>query len=249
MMDKRERRARTLLRHIAKGARLVGEPHGAYVLVGGRRRRPVDPSAVQLARGKGWLGECDGALVLEQAGLALLVQDKTAREDRFAAQHRVLETKLVKDERGRESYVVVNAAESPLALLRLRNLIDDRAFEAGEKLRRDFTLAQVMPRLGVDYEAPVGRRKGKPETLISETALAAKQRFNRAMRALGPGLSDVMFDVCCMLEGLEESEQRRNWPRGSGRIVLRLALERLAAHYGRRACNTGRMRSWRKQEG
>ena len=51
------------------------------------------------------------------------------------------------------------------------------------------------------------------------------------MEALGPGLSDIVFRVCCFLEGLETAEKRLGWSARSGKVVLKIALERLAAHY------------------
>ena len=236
----REREVRFVLRRLNAGAQLEATRDGGWQLVGRRARRMVADELIALLRGRGFI---DAANSLSEAGRGWLLRGA----DEFAAQHRVLTTRLVKDERGREHYVVVNAAESPIALLRRRGLIGAREFEAGERLRSDFTLAQLAPRLGVDYSAPVGRRSQKPELLITETALAAKQRFNRAMRVAGPGLADVLFDVCCMLKGIEESERVRNWPRSSGRVVLRIALERLAGHYGMRAPRAGRIRSWRKE--
>ena len=68
--------------------------------------------------------------------------------------------------------------------------------------------------------------------------LAAKgpevQRFSRAMQAVGPDLADLLFDICCHLSTLEHAETRRSWSRRSGRVVLGIALDRLADHYGLR---------------
>lgn len=80
---------------------------------------------------------------------------------------------------------------------------------------------------------------------MTDMVLAAKQRFSAAMRAAGPGLNDLLFDVCCHLRGLEEAERANGWPTRSAKVVLRIALERLADHYGLRIKGRPRLRSWR----
>jgi hypothetical protein len=56
-----------------------------------------------------------------------------------------------------------------------------------------------------------------------------------ALRDLGPGLGDVALRVCCFLEGIETTERRLGWAARSGKIVLRIALQRLKRHYEERA--------------
>lgn len=64
--------------------------------------------------------------------------------------------------------------------------------------------------------------------------IAAKARFDAATAALGPGLRDVAWRVICACEGLPAAERALGWPARAGRIVLGLALDRLADHYGLR---------------
>ena len=49
--------------------------------------------------------------------------------------------------------------------------------------------------------------------------------------AVGPGLSDILWRVVCACEGLPVAEKALGWPVRAGRVVLTLALERLARHY------------------
>jgi hypothetical protein len=85
---------------------------------------------------------------------------------------------------------------------------------------------------------------------ISDIAMAARQRFNKALGAAGPALSDLLFDVCCHLASLEQVEDARGWARRSARVVLKIALDRLATHYGFDAVNKrGEIRSWSLEAG
>ncbi|NJM83749.1 MAG: helix-turn-helix domain-containing protein, partial [Tabrizicola sp.] len=53
----------------------------------------------------------------------------------------------------------------------------------------------------------------------------------RCIARSGPGLGDVALRCCCFLEGLEVAEKRLGWAARSGKIVLRIALQRLRRHY------------------
>ncbi|AZB55371.1 helix-turn-helix domain-containing protein, partial [Cereibacter sphaeroides] len=59
----------------------------------------------------------------------------------------------------------------------------------------------------------------------------ARERVAAALRDLGPGLGDMVLRCCCFLEGLEAAERRMGWSARSGKIVLRIALQRLRRHY------------------
>lgn len=137
--------------------------------------------------------------------------------------------------RGRS--VTVNLAESPLAWLKARGLVDDRQFEAGERLRSDYETAALGPRVTMRWDpTPAGqsRRDGGGGLDPTMAQLAAKRRFDEAIAAVGPGLSDILWRVICAGEGLPVAERGLGWPTRSGKLVLTLALDRLASHYGLR---------------
>lgn len=144
-----------------------------------------------------------------------------------------------------------NPAESPLAWLARRQGKDGRAMvdaaqlQAGERLRADFTRANLTPRITSRWSEVSGA--GTPEA-FTDMVLAAKLRVSRALTAVGPELSGVLLDVCCFLKGMETVERERGWPARTAKVVLCLALDRLAAHYGISASATGRgrarMRAW-----
>lgn len=134
--------------------------------------------------------------------------------------------------------------ESPLAWLRRRRrkdgvaLISEEQFQAGERLRADFTFAQLGPRVTANWDlalasAPASRGGAAGAGVeMADNVVAAGERVARALRAVGPELSGMLVDVCCFLKGLEDLERETGWPQRSAKVVLDLALTRLARHYG-----------------
>lgn len=139
-------------------------------------------------------------------------------------------------ERGRagRAKLLANVNESPLGWLLRRGLISELQFAAGERLRADFIAAGRMPQVTMRWEAPTGRASGGPAGAPDPTAaqIAARKRFDAACRAAGQGLEDVLARVVCLGEGLEATERAFGWPARAGKVVLGIALDRLATHYG-----------------
>lgn len=131
---------------------------------------------------------------------------------------------------GRGRSVAVNVAESPLGWLRARGLVDARQFEAGERLRGDYERASLAPSVTMRWQARVDGGGGGADPATAQ--LAAKRRFDAATAALGHGLADIAWRVICAGEALPAAEKGLGWPTRSGRLVLTLALDRLADHYG-----------------
>lgn len=133
--------------------------------------------------------------------------------------------------KGRRS-VTINLAESPLAWLHARGHLSDVQFAAGECLRRDYEAAQLAAGVTMRWD-PVRVQGGGAERGLnpSERQLAARQRFDCAVAAAGPGLSDVLWRVVCAGETLPDAERALAWPVRSGKLVLKLALDRVAGFY------------------
>ncbi len=185
-------------------------------------------------RRRDWLkprGTTPETFTLGDAGAGWLARGGSAFEP-FAAQHQIRRERRVKTEDG-EHTVLFNEAESPLARMRARRLVTAAQYQAGDRLRGDFTLAHMMPRLCADLSAPISSGpRGAKTPPLAENVIAAKQRFRLAMSSVGPGLSDLLFEVCCHLRGLESIENANAWPNRSAKVVLQIGLDLLAAHYG-----------------
>lgn len=206
-----------------------------------------------------------GCLAMTEAGRSFLARKAFAQQDRggsqidaFRAQH----LSIVSADASAKSGVgpKFDESESPLVWLARRKgtdgrpLIEAHQLQAGERLRAEFTAAQMMPRTTSNWHSPIAgrRRDGNAGEHMTDRMVAARQRIQHALEAAGPEFSGLLLDVCCFLKKLDEVERERRWPARSAKVVLQLALERLARHFGYQRDATGKaaagVRTWAADE-
>lgn len=128
-------------------------------------------------------------------------------------------------------------AETPLVLLARRRDADGERFlsealvRAGERLREDFEMAQVSLTPESEWDEVLATLDPDQDAALARATRSARISVRQALVDLGPGLSDVSLRCCCFLEGLETAEKKMGWSARSGKIVLRIALQRLKRHY------------------
>lgn len=127
--------------------------------------------------------------------------------------------------------VTVNLAESPLTWLHARGHLTQRLLDAGEALRTDYERAQLSASITMRWDPVRVKSTGERGLAASERQVAASQRFDGAIKAAGRGLEDILWRVVCAGEALPDAEKNLGWPARSGKLVLRIALERVAEFY------------------
>lgn len=234
--DDRTQPPSRLLRHLSEpGAYAVDSPLGCGRIALYRR------GAGGATLGAGYV-EAAEVQALVAAGFAEWITEAGKRWLRLAGtepdKSRATTTMIVD---GEAQLVVLDERESPLLWLHRRQGKDGQPqisateFAAGERFRADLTLAQMLPRVTVNWDAGLAAGTHAPAhgpADASDSSLAARQRVRLACKRLGPELSGVAIDVCGFLKGLDQVERERKWPVRSAKVVLRLALSALVEHYG-----------------
>ncbi|CAN7284100.1 DUF6456 domain-containing protein [Aminobacter sp. LjRoot7] len=236
-----EKLRKRVLRLLAKG------PAGCEPAAGGGKlllendkgeRIGVDVGTLVALASDGLISRNSRTVRLSPEGQAAARREASA-VDPFQGQHRELDTVIVDTASGQQA-ALINLAESPLSQLVRRKtkagdpFLSHGEFVAGERLRSDYTRGQIMPRMGANWVASVSSgKRGADGGLVdlTDAALAARQRVDMAIDAVGPELSGVLIDVCCFLKGLELVEAERGWPVRSAKVMLKSALGVLARHY------------------
>lgn len=227
---------------------------------GSTRTAVVDSAIAQAMALKEWIAcEAPGRISryrITSAGRAALNKLMAEQESRvrgFAEAQAGFDTgreaeealdEIDRDPRARKGRFML--VESPLtALARRRDkegtpCLSDALVSAGERMREDFELAQMGPRTTQNWDQFLtagAQSQGRGEGNMGSSA--ARARLEAALRDLGPGLGDVALRCCCYLEGLETAEKQLGWSARSGKVVLRIALQRLRRHYEEQSAKGG----------
>jgi hypothetical protein len=246
----KEQVIRELCSHHA--ARLMARDDGSFVL------SPVGPGRSPICRSN-VVGKllADGLIIEMEPDRFAATEDalswlrrRSSPTDGFRAQHSEVVKEHVVD---LDQDVLINLDESPIAALARRPGKDGKPWlsldlvTAAERLRHDFEIGRLQPRVTANWSASVnsGRRRGDTGGMadLTDMALAARIRVDRALEAVGGELAGLLVDICCFLKGLEMVERERQWPARSAKLVLRLGLQSLARHYGLAPAATGKIRS------
>ena len=189
----------------------------------------------------------DAAHCRSNAGTAQWLKRQMIEADAFAAQHRL-------EAPGPEGSVL-DLADSPLARLAAADasgeaFLKPHQVQAGERLRRLFERARLQPRVTMSYSPAhtAGGKDGGHAAEIGDMAADARRELAGLYRQLPRDCAGVAWDVCGFGKGLQQVEGERGWPRRSAKLVLRIALDRLAEIHGLGEAATGapsrRQRAW-----
>ena len=127
--------------------------------------------------------------------------------------------------------VAVNLAESPLGWLHSRGHLTRRQFDAGERLRHDWERAQLAPGVTMRWDLAPAARGAASSADPRAGRIDAQRRFDAAVASAGQGLSDILWRIVCAGEGMRDAETALGWPARAGKVLLCLALDRVADFY------------------
>jgi hypothetical protein len=203
----------------------------------------ISVAAFDWVRRRGWLQPEQGTdrYRIAAAGIKAL---RRAKSGPSAAMPAIRQKSTAEKKAKRQGIASVGGAkEGSLAWLRRRRdkdgqpLITEPQFAVGERLGADFWHAQLSPRVTADWSGTASSRR-TPRAApgagveLGDHVVAARQRVHRALDAVGPELAGILVEVCCHDVGLEAAGRTQGWPQRAAKVVLQLALTRLARHYG-----------------
>ncbi len=239
-------RAIRFVRALVSGAVAVPAADGVvFTAESDGRRATLDKADVEALQSQGVIAG-NGLRAVAGAGARSWLRRAMAETDSFAAQHRTIVR--------RADGSAINLAESPLSKLATPSADGTAAYlaphqvEAGERVRVLADRAKLQPRMTTSYSAAHSAGSVGAASDIGDMAIDARRALNEVSRILPADCAGVVLDVCGLLKGLQTVELERGWPRRSAKLVLRIGLEQLAAHYGLAPVAVGkpatRSRAW-----
>lgn len=130
--------------------------------------------------------------------------------------------------------VVLHIGESPLSWLHSRGHLTNRQLLAGEKLRLYYERSNLGPNVTMNWDTlKTGRLggSGPAEYSATDRMMSAKDKFDASLAVMGSDLADIAWRVICAGKAITSAEKIMGWPARSGKLVLRIALDRLADYY------------------
>ena len=181
-------------------------------------------------------GEFEQATVISDAAVHMMVLQSTVRP---IAHGRITKYVLSEEADGTlpiEASAPVRLVDSPMENLARRKDNEGRPFlerdliKAGLRLHEEFRLTGCEAQIETYLDDLLCQRRSYelPQMPAERRAL---EQFRATVDDLGPGLAEVAVRCCCFEQGLEKTEQIMGWSARSGKIVLRIALQRLKRYY------------------
>lgn len=167
------------------------------------------------------------------------VKRKMLVELSFADQHRQI---IVQSDGTRKNLTQGLLGTLSVSKKGARPFMQHHHVEAAKRVEKLVELAQMRQRTTMSYDPTrVGDTSGSdfagPE--LGERAIDARNALNVCLGKLPPDCAGVVLDVCGFQKGLQLVEQERKWPRRSAKMILRIGLEQVAAHFGLTASVSG----------
>jgi hypothetical protein len=124
--------------------------------------------------------------------------------------------------------------KTQLELLASRGNIREEHHKAGARLARDYAMSKTIPTALIGrYEANMPRPPKKYQAPNdAPSSIAARERYDAAMAAVGPFLNGILFHVCVVDLPVAEWGPLNGRAKSHGVPVLYSALDALCWHYG-----------------
>ncbi len=191
-----------------------------------------DAHIVEAWHRAGWLTQqAEQKWLISDLGLASLRRQLGG----ISAQHQIIETRLDATGAVQRRNVSGSAIDWLTSKKGGRFALSENETAAANLFRQDYEQAHMTGRTTMDWSERVGRTKTRRPAghdSLPLKALGARRRLHKALDFVGPGLSDILVEACCHEQSLQASEALFALPARSGKVMLKLALARLAVFYG-----------------